>query len=218
METLRLVPRYTCFSVDKEVLALNYILGRGFGSKMVDCRDSDSYDKDSLRRRIHCGRNDEANLKDLTFTAYDYDLSKQEIVPILKFDMSKLSITKLEDHNFKILYDNKPLFVGIKAFCALANKGKDFARNRYIKVKNPLASRRHWDAFCKINSETCYETHSSAFFADPMKVLLECDERLPQKELIYFEDCVIFFDKVITKASGHYYFTDCKAVQFKVFT
>ena len=197
METLRLVPRYTCFSVDKEVLALSYILGRGFGSKIVDCRDSDSY---------------------LTFTAYDYDLSKQEIVPILKFDMSKLSITKLEDHNFKILYDNKPLFVGIKAFCALANKGKDFARNRYIKVKNPLASRRHWDAFCKINSETCYEIHSSAFFADPMKVLLECDERLPQKELIYFEDCVIFFDKVITKASGHYYFTDCKAVQFKVFT
>ena len=101
METLRLVPRSSCFSVDKEVLALNFILVRGFGSKMVDCRDSDSYKEDLLRRRIHRGCDDEVDLKDLTFTGYDYDLSEQEIVPILKFDMSKLSITKLEDHNLR---------------------------------------------------------------------------------------------------------------------
>ena len=88
-------------------------------------------------------------------------------------------------------------------------------RNRYIKVKNPLASTRLWNIFCKIHSEICYEMHLLASFADPMKVLLECDERLPQKKIIYFEDCVVFFDKVI-KAFGNHYFTDCKVVQSKV--
>ena len=47
-----------------------------------------------------------------------------------------------------------------------------------------------------------------------MKVLLECDKRLPQKEWTSFEDSVDFFDKVITL--GSYYFTDCKVVQYKV--
>ena len=85
-------------------------------------------------------------------------------------------------------------------------------------MKNPFASTRLSDVLCKIHSETCDETHSLAFFADLIKVLLECDERLPQKELIYFEDCVNFFDKVITKVFGNYYFTDCKVVESKVFT
>ena len=55
--------------------------------------------------------------------------------------------------------------------------------------------------------------HSLAFFAEPIRVLSECDERLPQKPLIYFEDCVIFFDKVMRKSFGNYYFTDSKVVQ-----
>ena len=215
--TLRLVPRSSCFSVDKEVLALNFILGSGFASKMVDCRESDSYEEDSLWQKVRYSNNDEGNLKDLTFIGYHYCPGKQDIVPIVKFDMSKLSITKLKDYNVKILYNNKPLFVGIKALFVLVKKGKDFTRNRYIKIKNPLASTRLWDYFCKIYSETCYQTHLLAFFADPMKVLLECDKLLPPNVLMHFEECVIFFDKEIIKAFGNYYFTDCKVVQSKDF-
>ena len=109
---------------------------------MVDCRESDSYEEDSLWQKVRYSNNDEGNLKDLTFIGYHYCLGKQDIVPIVKFDMSKLSITKLKDYNVKILYNNKPLFVGIKALCVLVKKGKDFTRNRYIKIKNPLASTR----------------------------------------------------------------------------
>ena len=89
---------------------------------MVDCRDSNLYEEDCLVHRVHC--EDETELKDLTFSSYNYDLSNQEIVPLLKFDMSKVSITNLEDHNFKILYDDKPVLVRIKAFCALVKKVK----------------------------------------------------------------------------------------------
>ena len=63
--------------------------------------------------------------------------------------MSKPSIIRLEDHNFTVLYDNKPLFVGIKDFCALLKKVKDFTRNRYIKVKNPLVLTKLRDVFLR---------------------------------------------------------------------
>lgn len=43
-------------------------------------------------------------------------------------------------------------------------------------------------------------------------------QSLPQEELTKFEDCAIFFDKVITKVFGNYYFTDCNLVQSKLFT
>ena len=72
-------------------------------------------------------------------------------------------------------------------------KGKDLTKNKYIKVRNPIASSKLWDVFSSI------EAHSLAFFADAIKILLECDQRLPLNRLIYFEDCVIFFD----------YFFDC---------
>ena len=72
---------------------------------MADCGDSDSYAEDLIRHRVYCESNNETDLKDLTFTGYSSDLSQPEIEPILKFDMSKLSIRKLEDHNSKNFYD-----------------------------------------------------------------------------------------------------------------
>ena len=82
---------------------------------MVNCRDSDWQAEDSLQHRIYCESNSKIDLKNLTFTGYSYDLNKREIVQVLQFDMSKLSIRKMGDHNFKILYDNKLLFVSVKA-------------------------------------------------------------------------------------------------------
>ena len=100
---------------------------------MVACRDFDSYAEDSLRHRVYCEPCYWADLKDLTFTDYSFCLSELEIVPILKFDMSKLSIKKLEDYNFKNLYDSKPLFLSIKAFCALLKKVKALSKTRTLK-------------------------------------------------------------------------------------
>ena len=158
----------------------------------------------------------------MTFTGNNYDLHKQEVVPILKFDRSKFSIKKLEDNNFKILSSNKLLFVSIKAFCALVKRGRDFTRNKYIKVKNPLVSSKLWDVFSNIHLETCYKACSIAFFYrvnEGIKVLLERNEKLPHKKTIFFEDCIIFFGKVITKAfDNFYYFVNYKVIKSKMFT
>ena len=47
---------------------------------------------------------------------------------------------RIDNYNFHILYNNKPFFVTNKAFRALIRKGKDLTKNKYIKIKNLLAS------------------------------------------------------------------------------
>lgn len=74
-------------------------------------------------------------------------------------------------------------------------RGKDLATNKHIKVKSLLASLKLGDVFSCIEAQICQETQSIAFFADAMKVLLECDQRLLLNRLIYFKDNVIFLIK-----------------------
>ena len=104
----------------------------------------------------------------------------------------------------------------------MVKRGRDFTTNKYIKVKNPLVSSKLWDVFSGIHLETCYKACSIAFFyrvSEGIKVLLECNEKLPQKKTIYFEDCVILFGKVITKAfDNFYYFVNYKVIKCKMFT
>ena len=71
---------------------------------MEDCLDSDSYEEDLEITLVHNEFNDKASLKNLTFTGYDYDLND------LDFDRLKVSIKRTDDNNFKILYNNKPVF------------------------------------------------------------------------------------------------------------
>ena len=104
---------------------------------MVDRRDSDSSAEDSLEHRVYCESNNRTDLKDLTFIGYSYDLSQQEIMPISKFGMSKRSIRKLVDHNYKILYDNKSLFVSINVSCALIKKVETLPETSRLKSRIP---------------------------------------------------------------------------------
>ena len=55
-----------------------------------------------------------------------------------------------------------------------------------MKKMNPLVSSKIWNFFSSIHSEICCGTCSVAFLSESMKVLLECDEKLPQKKTAYF--------------------------------
>ena len=84
---------------------------------MANCFDSDSYKEYLEITLVDNEFNNTASLKDLTFIGgYDYDLNNQIIISILDIDRSKVSIEQTDDKNFKILYDNKPFFISIKAF------------------------------------------------------------------------------------------------------
>ena len=119
--------------------------------------DSNIYEDDLFMKLVHGEHDDMADFKNMTFTGYEYALNNQKVVSILNFDRSKISI---DDNNFKILQDNKPLFVRIKAFCVFIKKGKDLTKNKYIKVKNPLASSKLWDVFSSIKVHIWQETHT----------------------------------------------------------
>ena len=140
------------------------------------------------------------------------------MVLVLELDRWKISIERTDDNNFKILCDNKPFFVSIKTFCGLMKKGKDLTKNKYIKIKNRLDSAKLWDVFSGIEGWICQEAQSIASFADATKVLLECDQRLPLNRLIYSEDCIIFFDQVLTNVTENYdYIIDCKVIKSAIF-
>lgn len=109
--------------------------------------DSGSPEDDLLIKSVHNEYENMFNLKDLTFTGYKYDQNDQNIFSILRFDRSKISIEQADSNTLKILFDNKPFLVSIKAFCTLMKKDKGLAANKHIKVKNLLASLKLGDIF-----------------------------------------------------------------------
>ena len=68
-----------------------------------------------------------------------------------------------------------------------------------------------------IDMKTCKEEQKLAFLTDYNKTQMNCDERLTKDEIIYFEDLVVFFDKVIVKAVEDLYYCDCNIVEAKVY-
>ena len=92
---------------------------------MVNCFDSDSYEKDFETLLLYDKFYYAASLKDSTFTGYSYDLNDQKMVSILDFDRSKVFIEQTDDNNFNVLYDNKPFYISIKAFYVLIKNSKD---------------------------------------------------------------------------------------------
>lgn len=65
--------------------------------------------------------------------------------------------------------------------------------------------------------KTCKEEQKLAFLTDYNKTQMNCDERLTKDEIIYFEDLVAFFYKVIAKAVEDLYYCDCNIVEAKVY-
>ena len=127
---------------------------------MADCLDSDSYKEDLEITLVDNEFNNTASLKDLTFIGgYDYDLNNQIIIPILDIDRSKVSIEQTDDKNFKILYDNKPFFISIKAFWALIKKGKNLTKTNISKLRIHLL---HWNfgMFLAVLKHTFVKKHN----------------------------------------------------------
>ena len=127
---------------------------------MEDCFDSDSCKEYLEITWVDNEFNNTASLKDLTFTCgYDYDLNDQIIILILDFDRLKVSVEQTDDKNFKILYDNKPFFISIKAFWALIKKGKNLTKKNISKLRIHLL---HWNSgmFLAVLKHTFVKKHN----------------------------------------------------------
>ena len=122
---------------------------------MADCIGYDSYYEECYITKV-VGRN-EGSLKDLTVSNYDLDLEEETIVPILNgFNQSKLSFYRQPPGNtYKILHNNRPLFVCIPSFCGLVKRKAHFEHNRYVKIKNLLFLRLFLDIVMTIDCKTC---------------------------------------------------------------
>ena len=82
---------------------------------------------------------------------------------------------------------------------------------------HPVFSRLFIDITYQIDIKICEEEQELTFFAEYNKKQLNCDERLTKDEIIYFEDLVAFFYKVIAKAVEDLYYCDCKIVKTKTY-
>ena len=89
------------------------------------------------------------------------------------------------------------MLLEIKAFCGISKRGKYFIRKRNVKIMNQLANIKMWEVFATINSKICEKRNNVTFFADPLTVLMECDEWLAMNQQHYFEDVIIVFEKII---------------------
>ena len=67
--------------------------------------------------------------------------------------------------DFKILYHDKPLKIKIISFCGLVKRGKDLKGNKYIKIKNRLASIKTWEVFHAIHENVYEKLNLFKFFA-----------------------------------------------------
>ena len=85
----------------------------------------------------------------------------------------------------------------MKAFCGIITKKKYLIRQKNVKIMSELTSVKIWEEFATIHSKICEKKSYVAFFADPMAVLMECDERLAMNEQYYFEDVIVDFEKII---------------------
>ena len=184
---------------------------------MADCYDSEDYENDPKVRfsDVH-----NFKLKNLTFSKYDNeDEDEGEIINILDFDISNVSVECNRKGDFKILYDNKPLKMKIISFCVLVKIGKDLKIKKYIKIKNRKNFwKKIWEVFLAIQEKVYEKLISLKFFAYSMKVLLECDEPLPMNTLNYFQDCIIYFEKVVHLPTKNYdYFVKSTIIKSKIF-
>ena len=68
-------------------------------------------------------------LKSLTFSKYNKENEDEdEIINILDFDISKVSVESIGNNDFKILFDKKPLKIKIISLCGLVKRSKDLKR------------------------------------------------------------------------------------------
>ena len=121
---------------------------------MADCYDSEDYENDPKIRFVSDVHN--FKLNNLTFSKYDNkDEDEGEIINILDFDISNVSVECNRKGDFKILYDNKPLKMKIISFCVLVKIGKDLKIKKYIKIKNRKNfGKKNWEVFLAITRKS----------------------------------------------------------------
>ena len=56
-----------------------------------------------------------------------------------------------------------------------------------------------------------------SFFAEYSMMQLDCNERLKKDEIVYFEDLIVFFVKIIVNRVEKLYYCDCKIVKAKAY-
>ena len=203
--------------VYKNVFNIKNYFFRKSEEKIADCYDSDNYENDSKVRFVSDVHN--FKLKILTFSKYNNENEdKDEIINVLDFDISKVSVESIAKDDFKILYNSKPLKIKIISFCGLVKTTKDLKINKYIKIKNRLESIKTWEVLHAIYEKVYEKLNSFRFFVDSVKVMLEIDEQFPMNTLNYVEDCIIYFEKVPYLPSKNYdYLVKSKTIKSNIF-
>ena len=114
------------------------------------------------------------------------------VVDILQFDHKKL---KLEDDMNKT-YDEKLCCVYFKTVCANVIKGHHFKRNTYLQIMSIGFSDIAWRIFANLMSFTNDRNRKLNFFADPILIKINCNQRLSMNKMTYCDDLIIHFDRV----------------------
>ena len=174
---------------------------------MCDCDDSSDFSDDQNRALYSCH---EKKLRKLNFTNYEsYDLNEKKLecaVFLIDFDAEKLSVGKQNDNIYQIFYDGKPFRIATKAFSAIVKKSKVFAREKKIKVKDPMISNQLWCVMYHIERLVRIEevkiNNEWINFLEPFCVYFEPDKRFALNHIHYSEDCVIAFDQVVKTKEG----------------
>ena len=111
---------------------------------------------------------------------------------ILTFDYNKL---KLED-DMKLTYNEKPCKIYLKTVCANAIKGHHLKRNTYLRIMLIGFSDMMWKVFASLMNLTNERNKKLSFYADPILIKINCNQKLSLNKMTHFDDLVIHFDKV----------------------
>ena len=133
-----------------------------------------------------------------TFTCYDLDLEDENIVSTFNsIELSDLIFYKQSKDSFQIVNPNCPSFIHIPSICSII-KHKFFVQlvpsNVVCCVYKSDYGHHALDSYKNLWGET-----KVGFFAKYNKIQLNCDKKLVKNEIIYFEDLVGFFIKLLLR-------------------
>ena len=131
-----------------------YFVGSRISNKvnMCDCYSSSS-DDDFERKNVVADRSCSLVPPNLALYETCGDIKQIELgVQLAQFDNSKLSVVadKETTNNFNIFYDGQKFCLFLKAFPAIVERSKYFAREKHIKLKDHCQSKLLWEVLWNI--------------------------------------------------------------------
>ena len=131
--------------------------------------------------------------------------------------MTNFRKVKLDD-KFKIYYGDRPCGIYIKNVAANIIKNHHLKRNVYLQIMSISLSDLKWKLFATVMNLTNEKNKKFKYFADPIRVSINCDLRLPLDKITYFDDIIIWFncvDNIVYRVKTRY-FADASVCKIKI--